>query len=96
MNKQMDKSKLVDLCGDHPTVRVIDFLLGNPEKGYTLNQIMEETQSDNPSVYNFINKLVCKGYVLQNGTEYRVNLENSRIKQLLEIDWGNNHDPSCT
>ncbi len=94
MNKQMYKSNFIDVFGDYPNVRMIDFLLEHPEKKHTLAEIVEATNADNPNAYALMSKLVFKKYVIEENLGYRINPENPIIKQLLELSWDNHKELS--
>lgn len=100
----MTENKFVDLIGNYIQTRIFDLFLKNPETEYSLKEIIKDAKGDYTSAYAFVSKLIDKKYikkcirdeksveeegVVEEDVKYRANLENSVMKQLIEINWGN-------
>jgi Fe2+ or Zn2+ uptake regulation protein len=87
-----ENSLLVRVMGDHPSVRILDFLIDNKDFDYSKTDICEGANVSLGSLYKIWHNLEESGIVVktrQYGATklYRLNKENPLVKKLLEFDF---------
>jgi len=83
--------KFIDLFGDHPSIRTLDFLIDNKNFDFSKTDICEGADVSPGSLYNVWNgleesKIVVKTRQYGATKLYRLNKENPMVKKLLEFD----------
>ena len=78
--------------GDTPQLRVIDFLIGFHFFDYPLTEIARESNVSYNSLKSFINQFVSSGVVCKTrrigkSDYFKLNMENSFVKNLIKLDW---------
>jgi len=86
-----DRSLLVTVMGDHPSVRILDFLIDNKNFDYSKTDVCDGAGVSPGSLYKIWHKLEESGIVektRQYGATklYRLNKKNPLVKKLLEFD----------
>ncbi|MBN2013645.1 MAG: helix-turn-helix transcriptional regulator [Candidatus Altiarchaeota archaeon] len=86
-----DKSMLVRIMGDHPSIRILDFLIDNKNFDYSKTDACEGANVSPGSLYKIWHNLEESEIVVktrQYGATklYRLNKENPLVKKLLELD----------
>lgn len=87
-----EKSLLIKVIGDHPSIRILDFLIDNKNFDYSKTDICEGVDISPGSLYKVWHNLEKSGIVIktrQYGATklYRLNKENPLVKKLLEFDF---------
>lgn len=87
-----EKSLLVRVMGDHPSVRILDFLIDNKNFDYSKTDVCDGANVSPGSLYKIWHNLEDSGIVVktrQYGATklYRLNKENPLVKKLLEFDF---------
>ena len=78
--------------GDTPQLRVLDFLIGFHFFDYPLTEIAKESNVSYNSLKSFFGNFIESGIVIKTrkvgkSDYYKLNLENSFIKNLIKLDW---------
>ncbi len=86
-----DKSILVEVMGDHPSIRILDFLIDNKNFDYSKTDVCEGAGVSPGSLYKLWHKFEESGIVektRQYGATklYRLNKRTPLVKKLLEFD----------
>jgi len=86
-----EKTSYVLVFGESPVVKVIDFLIDNQEFDYSLTDIAKNAEVGWTTLHQFWPRLVKLRIVkrtrkIGRAELYKLNLENSLAKKLLEID----------
>jgi hypothetical protein len=86
-----DVSLLVKVLGDHPSIRILDFLIDNKNFDYSKTDICEGANISPGSLYKMWGGLEESGMVIktrQYGATklYKLNKENQMVKKLIEFD----------
>lgn len=89
--KTMDKSYFMRFFGEHPLVRILDFLMDNFAFDYTKTDIAKNSDVSWATLYQYWGRLEKNGIVVKtrsvgNSTLYRLNTGNPFVKKLLEMD----------
>ncbi|MBI2079235.1 hypothetical protein HYT84_00600 [Candidatus Micrarchaeota archaeon] len=87
----MEKSLFVELLGDTPLIRLVDFLIENSIFDYSKTDLAENTGISRASLYKIwpiVEKynLMKKSRTIGNTTLYILNRENPLVKQLITLD----------
>ena len=87
-----EKSLLVRVMGDHPSVRILDFLIDNKNFNYSKTDVCDGANVSPGSLYKIWHNLEDSGIVVKtrqyDATKlYRLNKENPLVKKLLEFDF---------
>ncbi len=70
------------IFGKSPKVKVINYLLINPERDYTKSEIAFGSEISRVTLNSMINSLKDIGFLINTGSKYKVNTE-SKIVQIL-------------
>jgi len=86
-----DKSLLLKIMGNHPTIKILDFLIDNKNFDYSKTDVCEGAGVSPGSLYKMWHNLEESGIVVktrQYGATklYRLNKENPSVRKLLEFD----------
>jgi DNA-binding transcriptional ArsR family regulator len=91
MNEKTEKSVLIEYFGDHPIIRIIDFLLENRLFDYSKKQIAEGAGIGRPTLFKYWKKfeemnIVKVSRVFGKTKLYKLNEENPIVKKIIELD----------
>jgi DNA-binding transcriptional ArsR family regulator len=86
-----EKSMLLEVIGDSPENRVIDFLMEGKGIDYSITDIAEGCEVSRPTIYKILPKLIKKGVVkttrkIGRITLYRLDEQNEKVKALLTLE----------
>jgi len=86
-------SMFIEVFGDYPLIRVIDFFLEEYLFDYSKTQVAEFSEVSFNTLELFWNKLIKLEMIVKtrkvgNSQMYKLNLENPLIQKLMEIDRG--------
>lgn len=86
-----DKTSFAIIFGESPVIKVIDFLIDNQEFDYSLTDIAKGAEIGWTTLHQFWPRLVKLGIVkktrrIGRAELYKINLENSSVKKLIELD----------
>lgn len=70
------------IFGNYPQVKVVNYVLVNPERKYTKKEIAYGAQISRVTLNSFIDKLENLEILIKDGSNYKVNLD-SKIVQVL-------------
>ena len=92
MKIKENKSFFLMQFGDTPQLRVIDFLIDNHFFDYPITEIARESNVSYNSIKvffdNFIKSgIVCKTRKIGKSDYFKLNMENSFVKNLIKLDW---------
>ncbi len=87
----MEKSMLLEVIGDTPMNRVIDFLIEGMGINYTKSDIAEGAGISRPTLYKIFSSLEKQGVIKMAGTAgrislYTLNTESAKIKALIGLE----------
>ena|SRR3989304_1295245 len=88
--KEKEVSVLVEYFGEHPIVKIIDFLIENKPFDYSKKQIMEEAGISKATLFKYFPKLeeaeIVKVSRKFGKTKlYKINTENTIVKKVIEL-----------
>lgn len=72
------------IFGKYPQVKVINYVLTNPERSYSKKQIAVGANISRVTLDSFINELVEQGILDKDGLSYNVNLNSKVVKTLIK------------
>jgi len=86
-----DSSLLLEYLGNHPKLRIIDFLIDNRPFDYSRNEIMEGSGVSRNTFYKLWptiehTELVKKTRKIGRAELYKLNEDNTVVKELLKLD----------
>ena len=86
-----DSSLLLEYLGNHPKLRIIDFLIDNRPFDYSRNEIMEGSGVSRNTFYKLWptierTELVKKTRKIGRAELYKLNEDNAVVKELLKLD----------
>lgn len=92
MRIKENKSFFLMQFGDTPQLRVLDFLIDNHFFDYPMTEIARESNVSYNSIKLFFPQfiksgIVCKTRKIGKSDYYKLNLENSFVKNLIKLDW---------
>ena len=92
MKRKENKSIFLEHFGDTPQLRVIDFLIDNHFFDYPVTEIAKGSNVSYNSLKVFFQKFVESGILVKTrkvgkSDYYKMNLENSFVKNLIRLDW---------
>jgi len=87
-----NRSLLLKNFGDTPQLRVLDFLIDNHFFDFPMTEIARESNVSYNSIKSFFQKFVESGILVKTrkvgkSDYYKMNLENSFVKNLIRLDW---------
>ncbi|UCD92308.1 MAG: hypothetical protein JSV43_08865 [Methanobacteriota archaeon] len=82
---------LVDIFGDYPQVRVLDFLIENRDYDYSLSDIARGSKVARPTLYEMVDGLLEVGMIEEtrksgNARMFRLSKKNPVVKSLTKFD----------
>ncbi len=88
--KDRDVSVLLEYFGEHPIVKITDFLIENKLFDYSKKQIMEEVGMSKATLFKYFEKLEDGGIVkvsrkFGKTKLYKINLESSIVKKIIDL-----------
>ena len=92
MKIKENKSLFLGQFGDTPQLRVLDFLIDNNMFDFPMTEIARESNVSYNSLKiffpNLVNsKILVKTRKIGKSDYYKLNMENSFIKNLIKLDW---------
>jgi len=92
MRIKENKSILLTYFGDTPQLRVLDFFIDNHFFDYPLTQVARESNVSYNSLVSFFpkwveRKIVMKTRRMGKSDYYKLNLDNSFVKNIIKLDW---------
>lgn len=92
MKVKENKSFFLMQFGDTPQLRVIDFLIDNHFFDYPVTEIARESNVSYNSLKSFFDYfiksgIVCKTRKIGKSDYFKLNMENSFVKDLIRLDW---------
>ena len=93
MKQKENKSFFLMQFGDTPQLRVMDFLIGFHFFDYPMTEIAKESNVSYNSIKIFFPQFIKSGIVVKTrkvgkSDYYKLNLDNSFVKDLIKLDWG--------
>ncbi len=87
----MDTTAFVEVFGNSPMIRVLDFLMTYREFDYSLSDIAKESGVGWNTLHSFFFRLAEKGMVKETrqvgrAKLYKLNMESPIVKKLIEIN----------
>lgn len=92
MKQKENKSLFLELFGGTPQLRVLDFLIENHFFDYPMTEIAKNSNVSYNSLRKFFDDFVESGILVKTrrigkSDYYKLNLENSFVKNLIKLDW---------
>ena len=86
------KSVFIQVFGDNPVMRVLDFLITFSSFDYPLTEIAKNSGVSYSTLQSFWHRLVENNIVIETRKVgksylYKLNTENSGVKKLISLDW---------
>ena len=88
---QTKKSLFIELFGDSPTIRILDFLLTERELDFSISDMARNAGIGRATLYRIWvqlikNKIIIPTRTIGKSKLYKLNIINPKIKKLIEID----------
>lgn len=88
---EMDKSAFLEILGNSPEIKAIDFLIEGKGLEYTKIDVAKACEISTPTLYKIWQHLERNGIVkptrkLAGATLYKLNESNELVKALIEVD----------
>ena len=85
------KSLFIELFGDSPTIKVLDYLLTERELDFSISDMARNSGIGRATLYRIWEELIKNQIIMPTRTIgksklYKLNIENPKIKKLIEID----------
>ena len=92
MKIKENKSIFMEYFGDTPQLRVLDFFIDNHFFDFPLTEIARESNVSYNSLTSFFpdwveKKIIIKTRKIGKSDYYKLNLENSFVKNIIKLDW---------
>ena len=92
MKIKENKSIFMEYFGDTPQLRVLDFFIDNHFFDFPLTEIARESNVSYNSLASFLpdwieKKIIIKTRKIGKSDYYKLNLENSFVKNIIKLDW---------
>lgn len=92
MKRKENKSIFLEHFGDTPQLRVIDFLIDNHFFDYPVTEIARGSNVSYNSLKVFFDRFIESGIIIKTrkvgkSDYYKLNTENSFVKNLIRLDW---------
>lgn len=92
MRIKKNKSMFLEVFGDTPKLRVLDFLIENHFFDYPMTEIARQADVSYNSLKLFFDKWVKEGILIKTrkvgkSEYYKLNIDNIFIKNLIKLDW---------
>jgi len=87
-----DKTIFLEVFGNNPTMKVIDFLITYQLFDYPLTEIAKNSEVSYSTLQTFWNNLEKNNIVIKTrrvgkSDLFKINTDNLAIKQLIKLDW---------
>lgn len=87
-----NKSVFVEVFGENPIIKVLDFLITYQLFDYPLTEIAKKSRVSYSTLQTFWEKLERNNIVIETrrvgkSNLYKLNIENPAIQQLIKLDW---------
>ncbi len=88
---QTKKSLFIELLGDYPTIRILDFLLTERELDFSMSDMARNSGIGRATLYRIWeqltkNQIIIPTRAIGKSKLYKLNIKNPKIKKLIEID----------
>ena len=88
---QTKKSLFIELFGDSPTIKVLDYLLTERELDFSISDMARNAGIGRATLYRIWDELIRNEIIIPTRTIgksklYKLNVENPKIKKLIEIN----------
>ena len=85
------KSLFIELFGDSPTIKVLDYLLTERELDFSISDMARNAGIGRATLYRIWeelirNKVISSTRIIGKSKLYKLNVENPKIKKLVEMD----------
>ena len=85
------KSLFIELFGDSPTIKVLDYLLTERELDFSISDMARNAGIGRATLYRIWeelirNEIITSTRVIGKSKLYKLNVENPKIKKIIEID----------
>ena len=85
------KSLFIELFGDSPTIKVLDYLLTERGLDFSISDMARNAGIGRATLYRIWEELIKNEIIISTRTIgksklYKLNVENPKIKKLIEID----------
>lgn len=87
-----NKSVFVEIFGESPLIKVMDFFLMYPDFDYSKSQVAKESGISRITIEKIWNELIKKEIIVKtresgNAELYKLNTKNSKVKILIKLDF---------
>jgi hypothetical protein len=87
----MPQSLFIEMFGDSPTVRVMDFLLTERDIDFSISDMARNAEIGRATLYRIWDSLIKNELIvftrnIGKAKLYKLNVENPKVKKLIEID----------
>lgn len=87
-----NETVFVEVFGNSPVIRVLDFLIYSRDFDYPLTEIAKNSSVSYSTLRSFWRKLEKNNVVIKTGRMgksdlFRLNINNPAVKQLIKLDW---------
>ena len=88
----MEQSTFIEIFGNTPTMKVLDFLISFQMFDYPLTEIAKNSEVSYSTLQTFWNRLEQNNIVIKTrrigkSDLYKLNTKNPAVKQLIQLDW---------
>ena len=88
---QTKKFLFIELFGDSPTIKVLDYLLTERELDFSISDMARNAGIGRATLYRIWDELIRNQIIIPTRTIgksklYKLNINNPKIKKLIEID----------
>lgn len=85
------KSLFIELFGDSPTIRILDFLLTERELDFSISDMARNAGIGRATLYRIWeqlikNEIILPTRIIGKSKLYKLNIKNPKINKLIEID----------
>ncbi len=92
MKIKKNKSTFLEVFGDTPKLRVLDFLIENHFFDYPMTEIAKKSNVSYNSIKIFFYEWIKDGIIVKTrkvgkSDYFKLNLENIFVKNLIKLDW---------
>jgi predicted DNA-binding protein YlxM (UPF0122 family) len=87
-----NESTFIEIFGNNPTMKVLDFLISFQMFDYSLTEIAKNSEVSYSTLQTFWEKLERNNIVIKTrrigkSDLYKLNTKNPAVKQLIQLDW---------
>jgi hypothetical protein len=88
----MEQSIFVEVFGNNPVMKVLDFLISFQMFDYPLTEIAKNSEVSYSTLQTFWEKLERNNIIIKTrrigkSDLYKLNIKNPAVKQLIQLDW---------